>query len=366
MANYNAYFFHRFLRFAKEYKIGARDAGAPAAPDPIYGDSALLRISSGDIDLIFAIALKMNLDASKKGGSGLKTARAVRPAPRPGSEANALSYAQFVYAVRLCAERMYTAVIEEQTGTIIDCLPPSQREVASQTAFEVVMLKNIVPSAEEQGIMPWPLYFFDQTVTVVHFNAHVASLLSERADWLSDMYSTCCCQEPSVIASPESSRKPGTGPNSSSKNYVFVGINYKELSMLFHQLSIVPQEMREHELYKLFEEALLWSVKDIQLLLQSLPEQIQRVKYVAGELLARADDESAVVRKKPTYHTQQLGFIGFVLMFATAATQVCIDATRITSSLLQFTCNFGISCRSFIKMNCPIDSKDFFKSQCPV
>jgi hypothetical protein len=322
---------NRFLRFAKEYKIGARDAGAPAANDPIYGDSALLRISSGDIDLIFTIALKMNFDASKKGGSGSRNVRAVRPTPRPGSESNALNFAQFVYAVRLCAERMYTAVIEEQTGTIIDCLPPSQRQVASQTAFEVVMIKNIVPVAEEQGIMPWPLYFFDQTVTVVHFNEHVASVLADRADWISDMYSTCCCQEPSIIASPESVRKTAAVSSLSSKNYVFVGINYKEISMLFHQLSIVPQEMREHELYKLFEEALLWSVKDIQLLMQSLPEQIQRVKYVAGELLARADDESAVVRKKPTYHTQQLGFIGFVLMFATAATQVCMCSTRMAS-----------------------------------
>ena len=60
---------------------------------------------------------------------------------------------QFIAAVEELAVRLYAHVIEERTGTVLDCLPPKQRSAAVRAAVDVLMLQKIVPTAEKLGTM---------------------------------------------------------------------------------------------------------------------------------------------------------------------------------------------------------------------
>lgn len=89
----------------------------------IYGGHDNLKLSTGDIDVIFAISLKKtelansNLHHHHGGSDALRKAWGANGKARVGGEANMLNYPQFMEALYLCAERMYTAVIEKVTIT---------------------------------------------------------------------------------------------------------------------------------------------------------------------------------------------------------------------------------------------------------
>ena len=97
-----------------------------------------------------------------------------------------------------------------------------------------MLIKTIVPMAEEQGIMPWPLLYLDQTVSLFHFNSEVAQTLVRYARVLTMWYGR---------AVEHMSQGKTNGIN-------FVGITYKEVSGICHSALLVPQLLQEHELHK--------------------------------------------------------------------------------------------------------------------
>ncbi len=140
--------------------------------DVVYGSASRHHLSTGDVDVIFAVCVKKT-DLALSAATAAATAAAPslgwvaspggkRPPPkkvwgantkaRVGGDSNHINYGQFIEALNMCAVRMYTAIIEKETGTVIDCLPASQKEAATRSAFEVMLLKNIIPTAEQQGM----------------------------------------------------------------------------------------------------------------------------------------------------------------------------------------------------------------------
>ena len=105
------------MRFSKEYDICIHEG--KGGLEVIYGGHENLKLSTGDIDVIFANALKRTELANSKlkvnhaGSNALRKAWGANKKARVGREANCLSYPQFLEALYMCGERMYTAVIEK-------------------------------------------------------------------------------------------------------------------------------------------------------------------------------------------------------------------------------------------------------------
>jgi hypothetical protein len=311
----------RFLRFTKEYGICMQAQEGGAGLEVIYGGHENLKLSSGDIDVIFAVALKKTAEGVSKsstlqaqqgqgqgqGHAALRKAWGASRSARTGGEASMLSYPQFLEALYMCGERMYTAVIEKETGTVIDCLPSSQRAAASRSAFEVMVVKNLVPTAEQHGIMPWPLLYLDQTVSLLHFDAGVQETLVRYARPLTMWFGRA--------ASHGSGGRGVALGDGQGEEGVFVGVTYKDVSSACHGAQLVPQLVQETELYRIYEEVLQWSVSDIRILADTLPQELQRLSHVWSEVNARQLGRTPALSKL-------LGFIGFVYVVATVATQV--------------------------------------------
>lgn len=62
-----------------------------------------------------------------------------------------ISVTQFIRSMTQFATKLYASLIEQQTGTVLECLPSRQREVATHAAFEVMIKKKIIPVAEVLG-----------------------------------------------------------------------------------------------------------------------------------------------------------------------------------------------------------------------
>ena len=72
-----------------------------------------------------------------------------RPRVATSQQTPTLDIKQFTLAVEMLARRVYAGLIEQQTGTTLECLPPKQREVASKAALEVLIKKKLFPAAEK-------------------------------------------------------------------------------------------------------------------------------------------------------------------------------------------------------------------------
>lgn len=97
---------------------------------------------------------------------------------------------QFLAAVQELAVRLYAKVIEQKTGTVLECLPTQQRERAIRAAMDVFVLKKIVPTADQLGLIPpplllhsfiglipWELMVLDQCLTTIHSSDVVEAAL---------------------------------------------------------------------------------------------------------------------------------------------------------------------------------------------
>ena len=87
------------------------------------------------------------------------------------------------------------------------------------------------------GIMPWPLLYLDQTVSMIHFDDSVAQTLVRYARPLSMWFGRAA------------GRKHKEVDNGGIAG-IFVGISYKDVSSVCHIAKIVPQLLEEHELYR--------------------------------------------------------------------------------------------------------------------
>lgn len=171
--------YYRFGRFTKEFKI----AGLVKAADR-YTASGMKKTEAmlvyGDVDVVFMNTVKnvvakendgpMNLlpppssnspgkatsprgqlkspQAFYPGGGKIKSPRTTAMTQIKGSH---LSVNQFIVAVQDLAVRLYSSVIEEKTGTVLDCLPEKQKKMAMRAAMDVMVLKKLMPHANTLG-----------------------------------------------------------------------------------------------------------------------------------------------------------------------------------------------------------------------
>ena len=218
-----------------------------------------------------------------------------------------LTISQFVTCMRAVATRLYASLIEQQTGTILECLPPRQKEVATAAALEVLLKKKILPVAETLGLVPWPLILLDQTLTSINNSINVNNILNSRLDMIIQLYQRYAVdivivlphllssshqmlveEMVDAIRSPQQqlnlSRKSSDrfnsplahhNPHHQQKTVTVQAIPYKALSQLAHDFGIVPSLLKEGEYFCQFEEVTLWCKTDLHLMLSALSTDLQ-------------------------------------------------------------------------------------------
>lgn len=162
----------RFGRFTKEFKIaglvksfdrsnlkGAKKAEAML----VYGDVDVVfmnTVKSVPVDDNDPLAFANGSAASPRGlrspqqasfNPGGGNVRSLRTTSATQIKGSHLSANQFIAAVQDLAVRLYSSVIEEKTGTVLDCLPEKQKKIATRAAMDVMVVKKLMPHASKLG-----------------------------------------------------------------------------------------------------------------------------------------------------------------------------------------------------------------------
>ena len=163
--------FCRFGRFTKEFKIaGLVKAAERFTPSGVKKTDAMLVY--GDVDVVFMNTVKnvpakeidgpMNISPTRSKPPNAKSPQTFHPgggkihSPRSTTttqiKGSHLTANQFIAAVQELAVRLYSNVIEEKTGTVLECLPEKQKKMAMRAAMDVMVLKKLMPHASTLGI----------------------------------------------------------------------------------------------------------------------------------------------------------------------------------------------------------------------
>lgn len=215
----------RFGRFTKEFGISIISKGAAHSPPFLV---------NGEIDVIFLNASQAtpdNRDLPDKAprafgvraGAGTVKQYSKIAVGTAGS-APVISLGQFIVAVKVLACQLYANVIEHETGTVLECLPPRQKEVASRAVMDVLMKKKIMPTAEKLGLIPWPLIYLDQSLTSLgYFDAQksLSRNLQQVMSWFS-LY----------------------------KSQQRAAMTYKDVSRFAHNFGYIPYLLKEPQLFR--------------------------------------------------------------------------------------------------------------------
>ena len=226
----------RFGRFTKEFGISIIAKGGTEQPPFLV---------SGEIDVIFLNATQatpQNLDLPSKSPrafgvrAGAGTVKQyLKTSPGTSSSAPVLSLGQFVVAVKVLACQLYSNVIEHETGIVLECLPPRQKEAASRAVMDVLMKKKIMPKAEKLGIIPWPLIYLDQTMTSLASYVDASKSLSRNFQQVFSWFS--------LYKSAQHSTGPTAAP---LEPYM----TYKDVSRFAHNFGYVPYLLKEPQLFR--------------------------------------------------------------------------------------------------------------------
>jgi len=268
----------RFIRFAKEFHLCFVGSGGAVTCTPPY-------LVSGEIDVIFhnAAKLKVSGDESSKETSRPYGFRAGAGSDRQYKRGNStaqttgltLTPGQFLEAVKSISCKLYANVIELQTGTVLECLPPRQKKAAARAVFDVLIRKKLLPIAQKLELVPWPLIYLEQTVNVFGEFKVAQQCLSTHFPQLVlwfDHYKT-------TYVPPSASAVALSGSNVGelvTSNGVKVGIAYKSMSKFAHDFGMIPYLLKEPQLYGLFQEFMLWSTLRPDELHKSLPQDVMR------------------------------------------------------------------------------------------
>ncbi len=173
-----------------------------------------------------------------------------------------LTPGQFIEATKAVAAKLYANVIELQTGTVLECLPPKQRAAASRAVFDVLLKKKILPIAQKLEIMPWPLVYLEQASNIFADSTHTVQAASRSHMLIANWYDK--------YASVSGTSTP------SSSNKVRLGVTYKSISKFAHDFSLVPYLLKEPDLYGLFQEYMLWSSHRVEEIIRVLPVDVRK------------------------------------------------------------------------------------------
>ncbi len=280
----------RFIRFAKEFHlcfVGSTNGTVTCTPPYLV---------SGEIDVIFHNAAKLKVDGDVSSREALRpygfragggTEKQYERTRTHSSQTTGLSLTsgQFVEAVKALACKLYANVIELQTGTLLECLPPRQKAAASRAVFDVLIKKKLLPIGDKLGLVPWPLIYCEQAVNVFgEFKVAQKCLSSHFPQlilWFDNYKTTYTPPSASAIALGAVVHKPvhyhlGATAEGKINNHVKTGITYKGMSRFAHDFGIVPYLMKEPQLYSMFQEFMLWSTLRPDELHKSLPLDVMR------------------------------------------------------------------------------------------
>ena len=259
----------RFGRFTKEFGI-VNDGKDKSAKPPI--------LIYGDVDVIFATTIKSTprvADVGSFSNYPIRTSNMTfgkgdvskKQSKQIFGQSNFMTSNQFIAALKELAVRLYGNIIEKKTGTVFECLPSRQQQLAARAAFEVMMLKKLVPAAEKLGLIPWALMVLDQTLTSIHTSENMAVSLASNVDRVAAWYlhySTVVVTGVATGASAASSSplyasytissslgrpavmKQAPPPPPASVR----GVTYKSFSKFFHDFGIVPYLIKEPQLFR--------------------------------------------------------------------------------------------------------------------
>ena len=219
----------KFGRFTKDFGISIIAKGGAFQPPFLV---------NGEIDVIFLNATQVIPDNNDlpdraprafgvRAGAGDER-QYKRSTVGAAGAAPVISAGQFIAAVRVLACQLYANVIEHETGTVLECLPPRQRQTAARAVMDVLLKKKIVPTAEKLGLVPWPLIHLDQTMTVLASFPDTADNLSQNFPLIFSWFEHYC----------------GTGSG------VADVISYKNLSRFAHDFGVVPYLLKEPQLFR--------------------------------------------------------------------------------------------------------------------
>ena len=318
----------RFGRFTKEFGIagnvafsGRKDKNS--SPKLVYGD----------VDVIFMTTLKkvapdvadapLNMVDNVTSTSPRHQAAFVPPGPvqhalsphpstpgtkqHPSSLGTQMTVNQFIAAVEDLAVKLYAHIIEEKTGTVVECLPLKQQAKAIRAAMDVMIMKKIAPVADKLGktllssdysclcshisvymwhdmaspsigLVPWDLIILDQTLTVIQCHPTAASCL---VDHIGTVYSwfthysksvQLAASEPDIkspkspmlygaVSSALSRLSGGEGgaggysvkkpPRTAPPPPVNVkGVSFKTVSRFLQDYGVIPYLMKEPQLHR--------------------------------------------------------------------------------------------------------------------
>lgn len=302
----------RLIRFAKEFGIIPGGQCEQLAP----------MLVAGDIDVLYKVSLLVKtdaVDANKKLSHHTYHQHflAYRRNPKAVnySATSLMNVNQFIQVMREVANRLYVTLIEQQTGTSLDYLPPSQREIASRAAMEVMVQQKIIPVADKMGLIPWPLFHLDRTLSLMTGNSQPYQLLATVAEqletWFLRYIPTTGSQN-----TPDAVNRAAVTAN---KNW---GLAYRSMTRFSHDVGIVPTLLTEPQLYSLFEEVLRCANSNPAVLWHKLPEELRVLDLAQFEIQLRSIPGMNKTHLDPESPLNCLGILSFSLLLATIATQV--------------------------------------------
>jgi hypothetical protein len=269
----------RFCRFAKEFDIIGTGSGD--------------RLINGEIDIIFQNVMKIRPLGDEplvplQKPFGVRAGAAVTASKylekdshskeRLIKKKNGLSAqqfitsGQFIIAIQHLANKLYSSLIEQQLGAVLEVLPPKQKKIAMRSALDIMLIKKIFPKTELFGISPWALIHFDQTLNF-YSNKPDAKICYNSYSNLLEMWFEHYYL---IQIKNENKRKNSSSliSNNSKKE-----INYKTLSKFSHDFDIVPNLLKEPQLYNIFREVMLFYKADPSLLTKTLPIDITTMSH---------------------------------------------------------------------------------------
>ena len=280
----------RFIRFSKEFHlcfVGSGNNGEKITCTPPY-------LVGGEIDCIFANCAKMKVKNDESSSPhvrpyGFRAGAGTNKQYAKGNNFVAqttgltLTVGQFIEAIKAVSAKLYANIIELQTGTVLECLPPRQRAAASRAVFDVLIKKKLLPIAEKLELVPWPLIYLEQAANIFQESALVVQTVNRNHHILAQWFDTYRTDAPR---------------SAKVSNAVQSGVTYKSMSKFSHDFSLTPYLLKEPNLYGLFQEFMLWS--------STRPEEVFRMLPV-DVLAFAAEREGKQIQDLPGFNVSTFG-----------------------------------------------------------
>lgn len=208
--------------------------------------------------------------------------------------AQSITRGQFIVANQHMACKIYSGLIESNYSAPLDCLPLKQQKIAVRAAMDTFLKKKLVPIVNSLNMVPWALINLDRALGILGTNSKISQSLISKAGLLHSWYCHYSLFE-----------------NNSEK------MSYKSLSKFAHNFAIVPYLLKEPQLHNIFKEMSSWNQADPNIVLRSLPTEIQEMHTT----IITKHKENTTNRK----HAETICFRSFICILSCIAIQSFTD-----------------------------------------